>query len=199
MDLSFDEGSYLVRLARKSIETYIDTKQMLKRPDNFPDVLEEKRGVFVTLNLYPDKRLRGCIGYPLAYEPLIDATISSAISAAFSDPRFPPLNKDELGKIVVEVTVLSPMISLDKKIPYERQIKVGRDGLFVVCGANSGLLLPQVPVEWGWNEKEFLNEICVKAGLNRDCYENVHCDMYRFTGQIFEEITPNGDIEEKNI
>jgi len=117
-------------------EYYFETHKVLEKPDEFPEILEEKRGVFVTLNLYPNKKLRGCIGYPLAYEPLIDATISSAISAAFSDPRFTPLTKEELNKIVVEITVLSPMIPLNKSENYDKQIKIGRDGLFIVCGSN---------------------------------------------------------------
>ena len=199
MDLSLDEGRFLVRLARRAIEHYFQTHKVLQRPDEFPEILEEKRGVFVTLNVYPDKRLRGCIGYPLAYEPLIDATISSAVSAAFSDPRFTPLTKSELDKVVVEVSVLSPMIPLDKSKRYEKQIKIGRDGLFIVCGSNSGLLLPQVPVEWHWNEREFLSEICIKARLAPDCYENSLCDLYRFSGQIFEEESPSGNVIEKDI
>jgi uncharacterized protein (TIGR00296 family) len=199
MDLSYQEGEYLVKLVRQAIETYFDTQKVLGRPEVFPEIFEEKRGVFVTLNVYPDKRLRGCIGYPLAYEPLIDGVISSAVSAAFSDPRFAPLKKSELDNIVVEVTVLSPMIVLDKNREYKSQIKVGRDGLFIICGANSGLLLPQVPVEWNWDEDEFLREICIKAGLSEDCYRYDSCELYRFTGQIFEEIEPYGKIVEKNI
>ncbi len=199
MELSLEEGIYLVKLARKTIEHYLKTSKVIERPNDFSEILEEKRGVFVTLNTYPDKKLRGCIGYPLAYEPLIDATISSAISAASSDPRFMPLSMDELSKVVIEVTVLSLMMKLDKTIPYERQIKIGRDGLFIVCGANSGLLLPQVPVEWGWNELEFLREVCIKAGLSSDCHTYENCDLYRFTGQIFEEKSPEGNIVEKSF
>ncbi len=199
MNLSLDEGKYLVGLARKAIEYYFETHKTMKKPEDFPEILKEKRGVFVTLNTYPNRRLRGCIGYPLAYEPLIDATISSAVSAAFSDPRFIPLRKDELDFVVIEISVLSPMVPLKKSEDYAQQIKIGRDGLFIVCGANSGLLLPQVPVEWGWNEREFLSEICIKAGLNPDCYKYETCDLYRFSGQIFEEESPNGKVIEKAI
>ena len=199
MDIDLNDGRYLVNLARKAIEVYFDTKKVMERPDDYPSMFEEKRGVFVTLNTYPDKRLRGCIGYPLAYEPLIDAVISSAISAAFSDPRFVPLSKDELSRVTVEVTVLSPMILLDKHKDYNRQIKIGRDGLFIVCGANSGLLLPQVPVEWNWDTDEFLKEICIKAGLSENCYLSENCDLHRFSGQIFEEVTPRGDVVEKGL
>ncbi len=198
MNLSLKDGEYLVRLSRRAVKTYLKTNKVIERPSDIPEVFKEKRGVFVTLNTYPDKKLRGCIGYPLAYEPLVDAVISSAISAAFSDPRFAPLLMSELDKIIFEVTVLSDMILLDDKIDYKRQIEIGRDGLFIVCGANSGLLLPQVPVEWGWDKGTFLKEICLKAGLYETCYENKNCKLHRFTGQIFCETKPNGDIVEKD-
>ncbi len=199
MKLNLSDGQLLVEIARQSIKTYLKSRKVMEKPKEYPKIFDEKRGVFVTLNRYPDKQLRGCIGYPLAYEPLIDAVISSAISAATSDPRFIPLDFNELNNIVVELTVLSPMIPLNKNESYENQIEIGRDGLFVVCGQNSGLLLPQVPIEWQWQKKEFLQQICIKAGLNSDCYLNDGCDLYRFTGQIFEEETPNGKIIEKSF
>jgi len=199
MDLSLDEGKILVELSRKTIEFYLKNGKSISKPKEYPAVFNEKRGVFVTLNSYPHKRLRGCIGYPLAYESLIDAAMSSALSAAVSDPRFNPVEYQELDNIVVEVTVLSPMKLLEKKMEYARQIKVGRDGLFVICGAHSGLLLPQVPVEWKWDEEQFLHEVCIKAGMHEDCYKNINCDMHAFTGQIFEETLPNGDIVLKKI
>ncbi|WP_035587558.1 TIGR00296 family protein [Hippea jasoniae] len=199
MELSLKEGEFLVRLARRAIEHYFETGKLLEKPKEYPQIFNEERGVFVTLNTYPQKQLRGCIGYPLAVAPLIDAVIMSALSAAFEDPRFNPLEKLELDKVVVEVTVLSKMELLDKNIPYERQIKVGRDGLYVVCGANSGLLLPQVPVEWNWDEVTFLANVCHKAGLEYTCYKNKNCNFYRFSGQIFEEESPNGRVVEKKI
>lgn len=199
MDLSLNEGRMLIELSRSAIEFYLRNGKSISKPKEYSEVFNEKRGVFVTLNSYPDKRLRGCIGYPLAYEPLIDAVMSSALSAAVSDPRFNPVEYHELDNIVIEVTVLSPMKLLDKKIEYTRQIKVGRDGLFVICGANSGLLLPQVPVEWKWDEEQFLREVCIKAGMYEDCYKNINCDMHAFTGQIFEEESPGGSVILKKI
>lgn len=199
MDLNLEQGKYIVKLARESIEYYFKHNKLMPKPEGYPEIFNEKRGVFVTLNTYPDSNLRGCIGYPLAYEPLIDGVISSAVSAAFGDPRFKPLSTFEFDNVVVEVTVLSPMIPLDSFKNYAEQIKVGRDGLYVVCGAYSGLLLPQVPVEWGWNEEEFLANVCQKAGLPYTCYKEKACTFYRFTGQIFEEVEPYGDIVEKKI
>ncbi len=199
MELSLREGEFLVRIAREAIAYFFEHKDIMPLPDEYPEILNQKRGVFVTLNTYPDKNLRGCIGYPLPLEPVIKGTISSAISAAFGDPRFQPLVMPELDKVVVEVTVLSPMKLLSKDKPYAEQIKVGRDGLYVVCGANSGLLLPQVPVEWGWDEEAFLANVCHKAGLDYTCYEDDACSFYSFTGQIFEEEEPNGRVVEKKI
>ncbi len=199
MELTLGEGRYLVKLARESIEYYFKHKKLMPKPANYPKVFDEKRGVFVTLNNYPSKTLRGCIGYPIGYEPLIDGVISSAVSAAFGDPRFQPLSTFELDKVIVEVTVLSPMIRLDPSKSYVEQIKVGRDGLYVVCGAYSGLLLPQVPVEWGWDEEAFLANVCHKAGLPYTCYQEGNCTFYRFTGQIFEELEPYGEVVEKKI
>ncbi|AEA33279.1 TIGR00296 family protein [Hippea maritima] len=199
MNLSLKEGEFLVRLAREAIEYFFKNKEIMPLPEEYPEIFNQKRGVFVTLNSYPNQQLRGCIGYPLAYEPLIKGVISSALSAAFADPRFEPLNTVELDKVTVEVTVLSPMIQLDASRPYTEQIKVGRDGLYVVCGASSGLLLPQVPVEWGWDEEAFLANVCHKAGLPYTCYKDSSCTFYRFTGQIFEEETPNGRVIEKKI
>ena len=199
MDLTIEHGTYLVRLARESIEYYFKHNKFIPKPENYPEIFNEKRGVFVTLNTYPENSLRGCIGYPLAYEPLINGVISSAVSAAFGDPRFSPLSTFELDKVIVEITVLSPMIQLDISKDYIEQIKIGRDGLYVVCGTYSGLLLPQVPVEWGWDEKEFLENVCQKAGLPYTCYQEKTCTFYRFTGQIFGEVKPYGDIVEKKI
>ncbi len=199
MELTLDQGTYLVRLARESIEYYFKHNRLMPKPEDYPEIFNEKRGVFVTLNTYPDNNLRGCIGYPLAYEPLIDGVILSAVSAAFGDPRFKPLSTFEFDKVIVEVTVLSPMIPLDPSKSYVDQIKVGRDGLYVVCGAYSGLLLPQVPVEWGWDEETFLANVCHKAGLPYTCYQEKTCTFYRFTGQIFEEVKPYGDVVEKKI
>ncbi len=199
MELTLEEGRYLVKLARESIEYYFKHKKLMPKPANYPKVFDEKRGVFVTLNNYPSKTLRGCIGYPIGYEALIDGVISSAVSAAFGDPRFQPLSTFELDKVIVEVTVLSPMIRLDPSKSYVEQIKVGRDGLYVVCGAYSGLLLPQVPVEWGWDEEAFLANVCHKAGLPYTCYQEGNCTFYRFTGQIFEELEPYGEVVEKKI
>ena len=196
--LTLEEGRFIVKLARTTIEHYLNSGEKITPPENTPSKLFEKRGVFVTLKRYPSMELRGCIGYPEPVMPLVLATINAAISAATRDPRFYPVRPEELKNIVVEVTVLAPPEPLS--VPPEslpEEIKIGRDGLIVRCGVAAGLLLPQVPVEWRWNEREFLSHTCIKAGLPPDCWLDPRCQLYRFQGQIFTEVEPFGEVVEE--
>jgi uncharacterized protein (TIGR00296 family) len=193
--ISMDDGIFLVRLARRTVENYVRFGVTIRPPEDTPRELFEKRGVFVTLKTYPDGKLRGCIGFPEPVMPLVDATIGAAISAASRDPRFLPVSLGELNSITVELTVLTKPEPID--LPPEElpdAIKIGRDGLIVRCGFSSGLLLPQVPVEWHWDERKFLSQTCVKAGLSPDCWLDESCKFYRFQGQIFREESPNGTV-----
>ncbi|SNR75430.1 TIGR00296 family protein [Desulfurobacterium atlanticum] len=198
--LPLEYGKFLVKVARTTVEELLINGRKFPIPPDTPPELFEKRGVFVTIKTFPADQLRGCIGFPEPVMPLIEATIDAAISAATKDPRFPPMDPSELENVTFEVTVLTPPELLDvppEKLPEE--IKVGRDGLIVRCGFASGLLLPQVPVEWGWNEEEFLSQTCLKAGLPPDCWKSPYCQVYRFQGQIFKEVEPYGDIVEEKI
>lgn len=202
--MTLEEGRFLVRLARRAIEAYVKEKVKVDVPEDTPAKLLEKSGVFVTLNTISkarDKRLRGCIGLPLPYLPLAQAVIESAISAATADPRFPPVKPDELNSIVVEVTVLTPPALIEVKDPreYPSRIKVGKDGLIVERGPYKGLLLPQVPVDWNWNEEEFLSECCIKAGLPPDSWCDKKTKIYNFQGIIYEEESPNGEVVERQL
>jgi len=163
-------------------------------------VFDEKQGAFVTIHSYPEHDLRGCIGIPLPVMSLKDAIVEGARSAT-RDPRFPPLDKDELDSIVIEVTVLSKpeLIKVNQPKDYTKNIKIGRDGLIVEQGFYKGLLLPQVPVEQGWDIEEFLSHSCMKAGLMPDAWYDKNIKISRFSGQIFTETTPNGEIKEKKI
>ena len=151
-------------------------------------------GIFVTLN--NKSGLRGCIGFPLPNKKLYNALVDASIAAATEDPRFPPVKNEELDEISFEVTILSPpkKISVKENKEYPSEIKVGRDGLIVDNGFSSGLLLPQVPTEYGWNEKEFLEYTCQKAGLNKDAWKEKSTTISKFQGVIFKEENPNGDI-----
>jgi uncharacterized protein (TIGR00296 family) len=199
MLLGAEEGRILVDLARKAIEEYLGKGIKLSPPADLPPSLLEKRGVFVTLKRYPSGDLRGCIGYPEPVFPLADAVIRSAISSAVDDPRFSPVRMEEMDRITVEVTVLTPPERIEAPPPeLPSSIEIGRDGLIVHCRGAVGLLLPQVPVEWGWTPEEFLSHTCLKAGLPPGCWKDPSCIFYRFQGQIFTEVAPRGEvIEEK--
>ena len=202
-ELSQKEGEFLVRLARKAVEEYLETRKHSPVPDNTPEKLKQPCGVFVTINniVNGEKELRGCIGYPYPTDPLVQAVIQSAISAATEDPRFYPLSPKELDKVVFEVSVLTPPQKIETKRPkeYPSKIKVGEDGLIVERGMYKGLLLPQVPVEWKWDEEEFLCQCCIKAGLPADNWLLEGTKLYRFQALIFEEETPKGEVKRKAL
>ena len=195
---SDDDGKVLVRLARRTIEEYLQTKQRPLLPDDVPKHLMDQSGVFVTLNSLRGNQvsLRGCIGRPYPTQPLLEATIDSAIDAAVNDPRFPSVSAKELDKILVELSVLTP----PEKIEYENPsqllglVKIGRDGLIATRGMNRGLLLPQVPVEWGWNVQQFLEHTCNKAWLPENAWKDPKTEFLSFQAEIFGEESPRGKI-----
>ncbi|WP_298685859.1 TIGR00296 family protein [uncultured Methanomethylovorans sp.] len=196
--LTATEGKIAVQLARNTIKTYFLTGTMMDGSETeLPKVFDEKRGVFVTLT--ENGMLRGCIGHPYPESTLKYAITDSAISAAFRDPRFPPLHIDELDKVEVEVTVLTPperIKAAPKDLP--SKIEVGRHGLIVKKGYRQGLLLPQVAPENDMDEIEFLGHTCLKAGLEPDAWLT-GAEVYSFEGQIFSETEPNGEVIEKNF
>ena len=203
-ELSQEEGELLVKLARKAVETYLKTEgQVLAVPRNVPSKFRQACGVFVTINRGKGKHktLRGCIGYPYPTTPLAQAVIESAVNAATQDPRFLPLSLDELDQAVFEVSVLTPPEAIYVKTPKEcpSKIRVGVDGLIVEWGICKGLLLPQVPVEWRWNEEEFLSQCCIKAGLPPDSWLIKGVKIYKFNCVIAEELTPKGKVEIRDL
>jgi uncharacterized protein (TIGR00296 family) len=197
--LTKSEGEMAVRLARTAIKECLKNGRKIE-PENLPDIFKEKHGVFVTLNKKKySKELRGCIGRPYPVLPLGEAIILSAINAAREDPRFYPVELQELDELVIEVTVLTAPKRINAKpgeIP--DKIMIGRDGLIVSTGMSSGLLLPQVAVEHGFDSAEFLGQTCMKAGLMPDAWLE-GAQVYSFEGQIFEEVDPCGKIREKDI
>lgn len=185
--LTSEDGKVLVKLARKAIVSYLTDKKIIEIPKNSNPQLMEYMGVFVTLNR--EKQLRGCIGYPEAVMPLLEAVIDAAICAATRDPRFNPVTSVELDKLDVEVSVLSKPVLIDVKNPkeYIEKIKIGQDGLIIEKGPYRGLLLPQVAIEWGWDEEELLSNTCMKAGLPSNCWQSPDIKIYKFSSQIFKE------------
>jgi uncharacterized protein (TIGR00296 family) len=128
------------------------------------------------------------------------AIVDSAINAGTRDPRFPGLRPGELKRIEIEVTILTkpePYLEPKKKLP--ELVRVGKDGLIVSKGPFSGLLLPQVAPEWGFNPTEFLSQTCVKAGLPPDAWLDEETEVQHFEAQIFAEIAPEREIFEKSF
>ena len=191
------EGRTAVHLAREALTNYIGMKKVIEL-ERLPPVFKEMRGVFVTL--HEDGDLRGCIGYPMPILPLGRAIVDSAINACSRDPRFPRVRKEELERIEVEVTILTqpePYTQPKKKLP--ELVQIGRDGLIVTRGPYTGLLLPQVAPEWGFDSMEFLAQTCVKAGLPADAWLDEDTEVQHFQAQIFAEAGPGGEVSEKTF
>ena len=193
------DGEFAVRTARKVVESYLINREIPKI--DFPEKFREKSGVFTTITTYPRRELRGCIGYPEPIFPLSEALVKSALAAAFEDPRFPPLGRDEIDSVIFEVSLLTPPeeIKVERRKDLLKEVIIGKHGLIAERGFYRGLLLPQVPVEWKWDVQEFLEETCLKAGLPMDCWLDEFTKFYRFTGEIFEEEEPRGKIRRKEL
>ncbi len=199
-------GRALVMLARKAITEYVVNGVRIRpSSSDVPESLfKDNYGVFTTIEMLTDSEtyeLRGCIGFPRGYNNVVDAVIESAIAAATQDPRFEPLRRDELDKIVIEVSILSPLEELRVRSPkeYLSRVVVGVHGLVVQRGLFSGLLLPQVPVEYCWDTIMFLNETCVKAFLPPNCWLDEETRVYVYEAQIFRELKPGGDVVERDL
>lgn len=203
LDISDEEGKILVKIARDAIENYVRDLKRITPPRDLPEKFYEKCGVFVTINKreYGEKQLRGCIGYPYPDKPLIEAIIDSGIAAAVEDPRFEPLSIDELSKVLIEVSVLTPpeLIVVRSPKEYPSKVKIGEDGLIFKWIWGSGLLLPQVPVEYNWDAEEFLSNTCMKAGAPPDAWLLPNVKIYKFQAIIFEELEPKGKVVRKKL
>jgi AmmeMemoRadiSam system protein A len=184
--LTKQQGKKLIELAKKTISSRFDGKE-LKISDELKKEFSEKKGAFVTLTI--DKELRGCIGIVEAIYPLWQTIMHAAESAAFGDPRFSPLKKEEIGRIKVEISVLTKpeFINISKAEDYLKKIKIGKDGLIIDGRYGKGLLLPQVAVEYVWDVRQFLEHTCEKAGLNRNAWNEPDNKIYKFQAQIFTE------------
>jgi AmmeMemoRadiSam system protein A len=177
--LSPDDEKECLRLARRALEHYFKTGGLLRTPLK-SGPLKEKRGAFVTLTA--DGDLRGCIGYPLPVKPLDETIIEMAVAAASRDTRFKPLSPDELARLHIEISVLG----LPEPVHDPKDVEVGRDGIIVSKGYYKGLLLPQVPVEYGWDRETYLRHGCLKAGLGPDEWQK-GAKIEVFTAQVFSE------------
>lgn len=196
-NITDEDGTVLVQSARKIVTEFLKNgRYQLDEPTKKRFSFDS--GIFVTLNAFGE--LRGCIGFPLP-QKLSDALQDASIAAATQDPRFSPVSSEELDNITFEVTILTPPVQIrtDDPLHLPSMIKVGKNGLIVKQGARSGLLLPQVPVEYGWSEKEFLDNTCHKAGLPQDCWKDKKTQVFSFEGIIFKEEAPKGRITREKL
>ncbi len=195
------EGELLVGLARRAIYRYLKERKIAEPPEKVKDELQEKMGVFVTLNTFPDNNLRGCIGLPEPVKPLVEGVIEAAISSAISDPRFYPLGLDELQRTTIDVTVLTPpeVISKENPLDFLNEIEIGKHGLIIEKKSCRGLLLPQVPVEHGWDKYEYLSCLCMKAGLPEEAWKERGAKISRFEGVVFSEESPGGRVKKREL
>lgn len=185
---------HLVKIARETVERYFESKKLTIK--HYPQ-LKEKRGIFVTIKTYPNGELRGCVGFPLPFYSLGEGVQRAAYAAAFEDTRFPPLEKEELEKVVFEVSILTTpkLIKVRNPKEYLEKIEPGKDGLILKHGIHQGLFLPQV-----WKEipdkENFLSSLCFKALLPPDCWLDEKTRIYKFRVKSFKEEKPKGKIEE---
>lgn len=192
--VSDELGERLVKLARAVIESDLG---LPTKVDKNIEAGEVRRGVFVTLYSSEARELRGCMGIPTPRMSVVDGTIYAARLAAFHDPRFPPLTRSEVDEVLIELTLLTEpeLISAQPRTSLPSLIKIGADGLIIEADEGAGLLLPQVPVEYGWSAEEFLMHLCIKAGLRPADWLRSDVRIYRFNAEIFEEETPRGKVK----
>jgi AmmeMemoRadiSam system protein A len=178
LGLSDRDKETLLHIAKTVIQCKARGKSVPKfRVDS--SVLKEKRGAFVTVN--KGGQLRGCIGYIKAHKPLYQTVEEMAAQAAFHDPRFDPVTERELPDLAIEISVLTPL----KRIKDVEEVQVGKHGIIIEKGFHSGLLLPQVAAEYGWDRKTFLEHTCFKAGLPKDAWQDEDTIISIFSADIF--------------
>ncbi len=181
-EFSLDQRRTLLRIAHEAILSVLE-RRPAPEATAIPAGLSELRGVFTTL--YLDRQLRGCVGYALPIAPLYRAVAETARAAAFEDHRFLPVTKEEALNLEVSLSVLSRLFPI-----HPEAVEVGRHGLLITDGARRGLLLPQVPLEHGWDRETFLDQTCRKAGLPLDAWRKT-ATLEAFTAEVFAD----GDVE----
>lgn len=175
------EQRFLLDVARKTIIKYVTEGKAPEFTTENPKLME-KRGAFVSLH-EKNGALRGCIGYVEPIKPLLHTVADMAVSCSTRDPRFHPVTPDEFPNLDLELSVLSPLEEL--KDP--QKVVVGEHGLMIKKAPYSGLLLPQVATDFGWDRQQFLSETCRKAGLPPDAWRESETTLYAFRAQVFGE------------
>jgi AmmeMemoRadiSam system protein A len=176
-EYSLEERSLLLQLAHRAIEARLANLEVSVAPPT--PHLDQRRGAFTTLHL--DGELRGCVGYVFPVYSLYRTIAETAVAAAFHDIRFSPVTAEEAPRLIIEISVLSPLRPISPE-----EIELGRHGLVITCGMRRGLLLPQVPLEHGWDRVTFLEQTCAKSGSPPDAWRR-GATIEAFTAEIFGE------------
>jgi len=180
LDLGALERRSLLRAAREAIAAHLAGRQAELPPAT--GGLCGARGAFVTLRRLSDDELRGCVGQMEPSEPLLETVTGMAVAAATRDGRFAPVCASELDSLRIEISVLSPLEPIRPA-----DVEVGRHGLLLRYGDRRGVLLPQVPLEHGWDREAFLAHTCEKAGLPADTWSQPGVELSGFTATVFGE------------
>jgi len=177
--LNKSQKQILLTVAKETIRATIDEED-IPEFDFEDEIFNEQRGAFVTI--HKSGNLRGCIGYIQGIKPMIDTIKDMSLSAAFKDPRFPVLRKEEFDDLNIEISILTPLTTVSDI----EEIEVGEHGLIIKQGFRQGLLLPQVAVDNNWDREEFLRHTCMKAGLPTDAWQDSSTEIKKFSAQIFD-------------
>ena len=190
-ELTAEEKRGLLRVARQALQAFLETGALPTCHTDAPALLQH-RATFVTLRRRTSEELRGCRGESLAQRPLIESVAHNAIASATNDPRFPPVTIDEVPDLHIEINALTPMTPIKPE-----DVVVGRHGLMIVQGNRSGLLLPDVPVQHGWNRATFLRGLCRKAGLPHNAWTAEDAQLFGFEADAWSEKEERGSKQER--
>jgi AmmeMemoRadiSam system protein A len=177
--LTEEEQCFLLDVARMTVIEHVQSGRTPAFTADNPK-LDRRRGAFVSLH-EKSGTLRGCIGYIEPIKPLLQTIVEMAVACSCRDPRFHHVTPDELPNLDIEVSVLTPL----RQVRCVDEICVGEHGLMIQSGCCSGLLLPQVPAEFGWDRQRFLRETCYKAGLHADAWKDPDAKLCTFRAQVF--------------
>ena len=196
---SLGEGKELVQQARHVVETITTSPRFSKKMAQEQLYrFTQRHGLFVTIEFYPTGVPRGSMGFITPIAPVGQLLVEAAIAAATEDQRYVSVTHHELDSLIFEVSILTEPKQIKAKTSsgISKQIKIGRDGLMVQYGYRSGLILPNVAVEKGWNAETSLNNLCVNAGLAEHTWRVHGVSIFKFSTQVFREKEPRGEIEE---
>lgn len=195
--LSIDDKRYLIRIARDAVRAKLEGHAP-SHPDPPSETVLQPAGAFVTLRVPEpgggEPALRGCIGHVIARQPLDETVRDAAVSAAFRDPRFAPITLPELESVRFEISVLSPL----RRVSSPEGVIPGTHGVMLSASGHSGLLLPQVATEQGWDRETFLTHCCYKAHLAPECWRHPSTEIQVFTATVFDETEIVGQSDREN-